>query len=80
MPHTQAGATALTDDGQTVETWVDHARGTPGNRLTDDELRDKFHGLADGVLGRDRAARLADAAFSLDKTADIEAMLALTTP
>ena len=80
VPHTQAGATALTDDGQTVETWVDHARGTPGNRLTDDELRDKFHGLADGVLGRDRAARLADAAFSLDKTADIEAMLALTTP
>ena len=67
VPHTQAGATALTDDGETVETWVDHARGTPGNRLTDDELRDKFHGLADGVLGRDRAERLADAAFALQR-------------
>ena len=63
-----------------METWVEHARGTPGNRLTDDELRDKFHGLTDGVLGRDRAAKLADATFSLAKTGDVEAMLALTTP
>ena len=80
VPHTQAGATALTDDGETVETWVDHARGTPGNRLTDDELRDKFHGVVDEVLGPDRAARLADATFSLIQTSDVEAMLALTTP
>ena len=80
VPHTQAGATALTGDGETVETWVDHARGTPGNRLTDDELGEKFHGLADDVIGRDRAERLADAAFSLKETGDIEAMLELTTP
>jgi 2-methylcitrate dehydratase PrpD len=80
VPHTQAGATALTDDGETIEVWVDHARGTPGNRLTDDELREKFHGLADGVLGRDRAERLADTTFGLSKCGDVEAMLALTTP
>ena len=65
VPHTQAGATALTVDGESVDTWVDHARGTPGNRLTDDELKEKFHGLADNVIGRERAERLADAAFSL---------------
>ena len=63
-----------------METWVDHARGTPGNRLTDDELRDKFHGLADGVIGRDRAERLADAAFSLKSNGSVDAMLELTTP
>jgi 2-methylcitrate dehydratase PrpD len=80
VPHTQAGATALTDDGETVDTWVDHARGTPGNRLTDDELRDKFHGLADGVLGRARAERLADAVFALHDGGDVAQMLALTTP
>jgi 2-methylcitrate dehydratase PrpD len=78
--HTQAGATALTGDGETVETWVDHARGTPGNRLTDDALKDKFHGLADDVIGRNRAEKLADAAFSLDTTGTVEAMLELTTP
>jgi len=80
VPHTQAGATALTADGGSVETWVDHARGTPGNRLSDDDLRDKFHGLTDGVLGRDRADRLADATFALRKSGDIEALLNLTTP
>ena len=80
VPHTQAGATALTGDGETVETWVDHARGTPGNRLSDDELKDKFHGLADDVIGRDRADKLADAAFSLKSSESIDAMLELTTP
>jgi 2-methylcitrate dehydratase PrpD len=80
VPHTQAGATALTHDGGTVETWVDHARGTPGNRLTDEDLGEKFHGLVDVVLGRDRALRLAEAAFSLSQTSDVDAVLALTTP
>ena len=63
-----------------MDTWVGHARGTPGIRLTDDELREKFHGLADGVLGRDRAQRMADATFALRDGGDVEAMLALTTP
>ena len=80
VPHTQAGATALTDDGETVETWVDHARGTPGNRLTDDELRDKFHGLADEVLGRGSCGEAGRCGLLAHKTGDIEAMLALTTP
>jgi 2-methylcitrate dehydratase PrpD len=80
VPHTQAGATALTGDGETVEIWVDHARGTPGNRLSDDELREKFHGLADDVIGRDQAKRLADAAFSLKTAGGVEKMLELTTP
>lgn len=80
VPHTQAGASAVTGDGQTVKTWVDHARGTPGNRLTDDDLREKFHGLADAVIGRDRAETLADAAFSLGSTGDVDALLELTTP
>lgn len=80
VPHTQAGATALTSDGDTVKTWVDHARGTPGNRLSDDELKDKFHGLTDDVIGRVRAERLADAVFSLRTSGDVDAMLELTTP
>ena len=80
VPHTQAGATALTADGTTVETWVDHARGTPGNRLTDDELREKFHSLTDGVLGVDQAKRLADAVFGLQQSGDVDGLLELTTP
>jgi 2-methylcitrate dehydratase PrpD len=80
VPHTQAGATAFTRSGDTVETWVDHARGTPGNRLSDDELREKFLRLADDVIGQDRAESLADAVFSLKSGGSVDAMLALTTP
>jgi 2-methylcitrate dehydratase PrpD len=80
VPHTQAGATAVTADGTEVQTWVDHARGTPGNRLTDDELREKFHSLVDDVLGKDQAQQLADATFALAKAGDVEKLLALTTP
>jgi 2-methylcitrate dehydratase PrpD len=80
VPHTQAGVTATTNSGETVQTWVDHARGTPGNRLTDDELTDKFHGLADAVIGRSQAERLAEAAFSLVSTGTVDALLDLTTP
>src|SRR4051812_48191660 len=80
VPHTQAGATATTDAGETVKTWVDHARGTPGNRLSDDDLKEKFHGLADGVIGRDRAEELAEATFSLGSSGSVDAMLELTTP
>jgi 2-methylcitrate dehydratase PrpD len=80
VPHTQAGATAVTDDGTIVETWIDDARGTPGNRLSDDELRDKFFGLADEAIGHDRAERLAAATFSLADGGDVDALLALTVP
>jgi 2-methylcitrate dehydratase PrpD len=80
VPHTQAGATALIGAGETVKTWVDHARGTPGNRLTDDDLKEKFHGLADAVIGRDQAEQLAEAAFSLASSGSVDAMLELTTP
>lgn len=80
VPHTQAGATAVTVDGTTVDTWVDNARGTPGNRLSDDELRDKFFGLTDEVIGHDGAERLADAAFALASGGTVADLLGLTVP
>jgi hypothetical protein len=63
-----------------VQTWIDHARGTPGNRLTDEELTDKFHGLAGAVIGRSQAESLSAAAFSLASTGTVDALLDLTTP
>jgi 2-methylcitrate dehydratase PrpD len=82
VPHTKAGATATTVDGGTVSTWVDAARGTPDNRLSDEELREKFHSLADPALGHDRAARLADEVFELpnDGKRELDALLELTEP
>ncbi len=79
VPHTQAGATALTGDGETVETWVDHARGTPGNRLTDDELREVSRARRrrdrSGLRGKACGCRLL-----LETSGGVDAMLELTTP
>ena len=45
-------------DGRTVTSEPAQARGNPENPLSDDELRDKFHGLAEPALGAARAARI----------------------
>ena len=49
-------------------------KGEPGNFLTEAELRAKFHGLADAVLGAEQAARLAGAILDLDHTPDVTAL------
>ena len=46
------------------------AKGEPDNFLTEAELRAKFAGLADAVLGAERAARLADAVIGLERAAE----------
>jgi 2-methylcitrate dehydratase PrpD len=80
VAHTKASATATMHDGRVATTVVDHARGTPGNRLSDAELAVKFHDLADGVLGEPRATRLEQAVWSVETADDVAALLALTTP
>ena len=63
------------------ETRVDHARGTPGNRLTDDELREKFHSLSDDVLGCGSGKRdWPTPSFGLQQSGDVDGLLELTTP
>ena len=59
--------------GQTFVQKVVVPKGEPANFLTEAELRAKFAGLADAVLGADRAARLADAVLAIDATADVAA-------
>ncbi len=56
--------------GQTFVKKINVPKGEPGNFLTEAELRAKFHGLADAVLGAERARQLADAVLSLDRAAD----------
>ena len=56
------------------------AKGEPANFLTEAELRAKFAGLADAVLGVERAARLADAVLAIDRSSEISALLRLAAP
>ncbi len=80
LEHTKARATATTRDGRVVEVVVDDARGTPGNRLTDEEFAEKFHDLVDPVLGAERAARLEAAVWSIAEADDVRDLVALTAP
>ena len=55
-------------------------KGEPANFLTEAELRAKFAGLANPVLGQDRSAQLADAALAIDSTADIAMLMRHGSP
>jgi 2-methylcitrate dehydratase PrpD len=55
-------------------------KGEPSNFLTEADLRAKFHGLCDTVLGAERAAQLADAVLTLDRAPDVNGMMRLGAP
>lgn len=78
-PH-QTRVTAITRDGKRSTIEIEHATGTPGNPLTDEQLVAKFHALADPLLGAERAARLASRVWSLDEAADMGEIAKLGTP
>jgi hypothetical protein len=48
--------------------------------LTEAELRGQFAGLADAVLGSERARRLADAVLAIDGTAEIASLVRAAAP
>ena len=53
-----ADVTITRRDGRVLHTFVEHAIGSLQRPMSDDDLARKFHGLADPVLGRDRAEAL----------------------
>ena len=55
-------------------------KGEPDNFLTEAELRAKFTGLAEAVLGVERSARLADAILAIAGTADVAGLMRLASP
>jgi 2-methylcitrate dehydratase PrpD len=55
-------------------------KGEPSSFISDTEIRAKFAGLADAVLGADRATRLADALLTIDASPDIASIMRLASP
>jgi 2-methylcitrate dehydratase PrpD len=60
-----------TDDGTVHRARVTQPHGAPNDPVTNDELIDKFHALADRVAGRDRATAIERAVVALDRLDDI---------
>jgi 2-methylcitrate dehydratase PrpD len=80
FPKNMSGKLTLRARGQEFTKMVVVPKGEPGNFLTEAELRSKFHGLADRVLGAERAAQLADAVVGLDRAGDVNALMRLGAP
>lgn len=80
VPHEAAIAVARLTDGRELTVRVDAATGTPGNRISDDELLEKFHDLVDGVLGRSQAEALAQQVWDVDRAGSVEDLVAAATP
>jgi 2-methylcitrate dehydratase PrpD len=67
----QSAATVWAKSGAMHEARIEHATGTVSNPLSDQQLREKFAGNAEPVLGAQRARSLADMIFRLDTLTDI---------
>ena len=80
MARTEAVAMARLRDGREVTVRVTAATGTPGNPISDDELREKFLDLVEPLLGRAAGEHLADLVDRLDTLDDVGLLVNATTP
>jgi 2-methylcitrate dehydratase len=66
--------TVVTTDGRELVKQLDYPKGDPRNPLTDEEIEEKFHALAEPVLSPESRHRLIDAVRrleTLDSVADL---------
>jgi 2-methylcitrate dehydratase PrpD len=64
-------------DGSKETSNVDNFLGTPGNRMSDEQLSAVFRKSAIGTLSADRSEAVLDAAWNLDRAPNIHALMAL---
>ncbi|HEY0419713.1 MAG TPA: MmgE/PrpD family protein, partial [Acetobacteraceae bacterium] len=80
FPRNMSGRVTLRARGQEFSRMVVVPKGEPGNFLAEAELRAKFAGLADAVLGAERAAKLADAVLAIDRAPGVADLPRLSVP
>ncbi len=67
----RAIATITTNDGREFVETVDHAKGSPANPLSDDELIAKFRANSEAVIDTARQDEIIEATWGFDKIADV---------
>lgn len=79
LTHDQAVATIrCTRGSESIR--VEHARGTPENRLSDDEIWQKFEDLVVPTLGQRQAGELADRVWQLEAAESVSELALATVP
>jgi 2-methylcitrate dehydratase PrpD len=64
-------------DGRTINLFVEHAIGSMERPMSDADLRAKFHGLVDPVLGASRAGQIIEQCASVATLGELRALTAL---
>ena len=72
--------TAVLKDGSRVHVFVEHAIGSLQNPMTDAMLEDKFHGLADPVIGAANASELIAACWTVGNSHRLDMLVGLAAP
>jgi 2-methylcitrate dehydratase PrpD len=80
FPTNMSGKLTIEARGQIFVQKVVVPKGEPSNFLTENELRAKFHGLADAVLGEERAMKLASTVLGIDTSNDVAALARHSAP
>ncbi len=80
FPAHMAGKLTLRAGGRTFETKVIVPKGEPSNFLSEAELRAKFAGLVNSVMGEASGATLADTVLDLDRLPKAGAIFAASLP
>ncbi|MCC7281802.1 MAG: MmgE/PrpD family protein [Acetobacteraceae bacterium] len=80
FPRNMSGKLTLVARGKTFTRKVVVPKGEPDNFLTEAELKAKFFGLADTVLGHAQAVLLAEALLGFDRAAGISPLLRHAIP
>ncbi|MFN2370504.1 MAG: MmgE/PrpD family protein [Candidatus Krumholzibacteriia bacterium] len=73
----RAIATITTTDGRRFERTVDHAKGSPANPMSDDELIAKFRANASAVMDPAAQDRVIEATLEFEQQADLAAYMQL---
>ena len=80
FPLNMSGRVTIAAQGRTYARMQIVPKGEPSNFLTEAELRAKFAGLTEAVLGVAGSAGLADAVLRLDRTDDVSSLAQAAQP
>jgi 2-methylcitrate dehydratase PrpD len=72
--------TAVLKDGRREHIFVEHAIGSLQRPMSDAALEGKFHALADGVIGQDKAAQAIEALWAAGSSANLGRLVASACP
>jgi 2-methylcitrate dehydratase len=73
-----AVVTVVTTDGKRLEKRVQYSKGHPKNPFSNDELTEKFMDSVVPLLGSDRAKRIAETVWNIERTADASTLVKLS--